>query len=187
VLHDHQLVGGGSGAITGPAQVSLGAGPVLHDDCVRRPERRDGHLYRDQPWIRTVQGPIPDLAANEAGYYKKKKYGHVFTVDPASKVMETVDWVNHILKDERDIVISDRPLEATSFEVDGIRKAYVFYESGLSLDVMYGLEHGMKRAVGFKLSEGTEVPEELASRFKFARQKYEAAPYDSRLLLRDQG
>ena len=40
--------------------------------------------------------------------------------------------------------------------------AYVFYESGLSINVMYGLEDGGKRAVGFKLSDGMEIPEELA-------------------------
>ena len=40
---------------------------------------------------------------------------------------------------------------------------------------MYGLADGTKRAVGFKLSEGMEVPEELASRFKFARQKSKLA------------
>jgi hypothetical protein len=48
---------------------------------------------------------------------------------------------------------------------------YVFYESGLAVNVMYGIKDGEKRAVGFKLSEGMEVPEELASRFKFAREK----------------
>ncbi len=37
--------------------------------------------------------------------------------------------------------------------------AYVFYESGLSVNVMYTIEDGGKRAVGFKLSEGMEVPE----------------------------
>ena len=72
-------------------------------------------------------------------------------------------------------MIASRPLEATTFEVDGIRMAYVFYESGLSINVMYALEDGEKRAVGFKLSEGMEVPEELASRFKFARQKSKLA------------
>jgi hypothetical protein len=117
---------------------------------------------------------LAGLRANEARYYKNK-YGHTFTVSPASEATETVDWVTRILKDERDIVISARPLEATSFEVDGIRMAYVFYESGLSINVMYGLEDGKKRAVGFKLSEGMEVPEELASRFKFARQKSKLA------------
>ncbi len=52
---------------------------------------------------------------------------------------------------------------------------YVFYESGLSINVMYSIEDGGKRAVGFKLSDGMEVPEELADKFKFARQKSKLA------------
>ncbi|MCY1384210.1 hypothetical protein D9M69_724370 [compost metagenome] len=80
-----------------------------------------------------------------------------------------------ILKRERDIVIESQPLEATAFEVDGIRMAYVFYESGLSINVMYTIEEGGKRGVGFKLSDGMDVPEELAERFKFARQKSKLA------------
>ena len=76
---------------------------------------------------------------------------------------------------ERDIVISSRPLEATAFQVENIRMAYVFYESGLSINVMYNVDNAKKRAVGFKLSDGMEVPEELASRFKFARQKSKLA------------
>ena len=121
-----------------------------------------------------VAAALAGLRANEARYYKNK-YGHVFTVTPASDAPETLDYVNRILADERDLVISARPLEATSFEVDGIRMAYVFYESGLSINVMYGIEDGKKRAVGFKLSEGMEVPPELAARFKFARQKSKLA------------
>jgi hypothetical protein len=116
---------------------------------------------------------LAGLRANEARYFKNK-YDHVFTVDAASESPETVDWVNSILK-ERDIVIEARPLEATGFVAGGIRFAYVFYESGLSINVMYGLEDGTKRAVGFKLSEGMQVPEELASRFKFATQKSKLA------------
>ena len=76
-------------------------------------------------------------------------------------------WLNRILADERGIVISARPLEVTPSRLDGFRMAYVFYESGLSVNVMYGIKDGEKRAVGFKLSEGMEVPGELASRFKF--------------------
>ncbi|HET9968377.1 MAG TPA: hypothetical protein VFQ68_09075 [Streptosporangiaceae bacterium] len=49
--------------------------------------------------------------------------------------------------------------------------AYVFYESGLSINVMYTIDDAAKRAAGFTLSEGMEVPEEVASRFKFARRK----------------
>ena len=121
-----------------------------------------------------VAETLAGLRANEARYYKNK-YGHVFAVEPADEATETVDYVTRILKDERDIVISSRPLEATSFEVGGLRMAYVFYESGLSINVMYGLADGGKRAVGFKLSEGMEIPEELASRFTFARQKSKLA------------
>jgi hypothetical protein len=117
---------------------------------------------------------LAGLRANEARYYGNK-YGHVFAVDPASEAPEAVEWVHRILREERDIIISARPLEATTFEVDGLRMAYVFYESGLAINVMYGLAAGGKRAVGFKLSEGMEVPEELASRFKFARQKSKLA------------
>jgi hypothetical protein len=121
-----------------------------------------------------VAESLAGLRANEARYYKNK-YDHAFTVSPAGESPETLDRVNRILAQEREIVISARPLEVTSFEVDGLRMAYVFYESGLSVNVMYGIEAGAKRAVGFKLSEGMDVPEELASRFKFARQKSKLA------------
>ena len=96
-------------------------------------------------------------------------------MQPADEAKATIDWVHGILKDERDLVIASRPLEATEFQVENIKMAYVFYESGLSINVMYTLEDAGKRAVGFKLSDGMEVPEELASRFKFARQKSKLA------------
>ncbi|MFC8450341.1 phage tail protein [Kitasatospora sp. NPDC057223] len=121
-----------------------------------------------------VADALAGLRANEARYFKNK-YDHVFTVEPASEAKEAVDWVHRILKEERDIVISSRPLEATAFQVEDIRMAYVFYESGLSVNVMYTVDDTKKRAVGFKLSEGMDVPEELASRFKFARQKSKLA------------
>jgi hypothetical protein len=122
-----------------------------------------------------VAQALAGLRANEARYFKNK-YDHVFTLYPASEQPETLDWVNRILADERDLVIAARPLEVTSFEVDGIRMAYVFYESGLSINVMYTIEDDKKRAVGFKLSEGMDVPEELmAAGFKFARQKSKLA------------
>ena len=120
-----------------------------------------------------VADALAGLRANEARYFKNK-YGHVFTVEPASDVAATVDWVSRILEEERGLVIASRPLEATEFQVENIRMAYVFYESGLSVNVMYTLEDGGKRAVGFKLSDGMDVPEELGS-FKFARQKSKLA------------
>jgi hypothetical protein len=116
---------------------------------------------------------LAGLRANEARYFKNK-YDHVFTVLPASAAKDTIAWIHGILEDERGIVIASKPLEATEFVVEGIKMAYVFYESGLSINVMYGLDEGGKRAVGFKLSEGMDVPEELSS-FKFARQKSKLA------------
>ncbi|MFL6118440.1 phage tail protein [Actinophytocola sp.] len=120
-----------------------------------------------------VAPALAGLRANEARYFKNK-YDHVFTVEPASDAGPTIDWVARILKEERGIEISARPLEATAFEVENIRMAYVFYENGLSINVMYTLEDSGKRAVGFKLSDGMEVPAELSS-FKFARQKSKLA------------
>src|SRR6188472_3346895 len=114
---------------------------------------------------------LAGLRANEARYFKNK-YDHDFTVEPAGDAEATIGWVHRILKEERDLVISSRPLEATAFEVGDTRWAYVFYESGLSVNVLYGPE---KRAVGFKLSDGMDVPAELESRFKFARQRSKLA------------
>ncbi len=121
-----------------------------------------------------VAPALAGLRANEARYFKNK-YDHVFTVEPADEAADVIEWIHRILKEERDLVISSTPLEATSFEAGGIKFAYVFYESGLSINVLYTLEETGKRAVGFKLSEGMEVPEELASQFKFARQKSKLA------------
>ena len=120
-----------------------------------------------------VADALAGLRANEARYFKNK-YDHVFTVEPAAKAKKAVAWVSRILKEERDIVIAARPLEATSIEVDGTKWVYVFYEDGLSINVLYALDDAGKRAVGFKLSEGMEVPAELGT-FKFARQKSKLA------------
>jgi hypothetical protein len=121
-----------------------------------------------------VAAALAGLRAHEARYFKNK-YDHVFTVEPASNAKTTIDWVNRILKEERDIVIQSPPLEASDFQIENIRIAYVFYESGLSINVMYAIDDPNKRAIGFKLSDGMDVPAELASKFKFARQKSKLA------------
>ncbi|TPW70797.1 phage tail protein [Schumannella sp. 10F1B-5-1] len=134
--------------------------------------------FADVSTVGLESSPVADalagLRANEARYFKNK-YDHVFTVVPAADAADTIAWVHDILAEERDLSVASTPLEATEFEVDGIRMAYVFYESGLSINVMYTLDDAGKRAVGFKLSDGMEVPEELASTFKFARQKSKLA------------
>lgn len=120
-----------------------------------------------------VAEALAGLRANEARYFHNK-YDHTFTVEAATEVPEVVAWVHEVLASERNIVIASPALEATQFEVDGVRWAYVFYESGLSINVLYTLADGGKRAVGFKLADGMEVPEELSS-FKFARQRSKLA------------
>lgn len=116
---------------------------------------------------------LAGLRAHEARYFKNK-YDRVFTVEPAARANKTLDWVRRILEEERGIVVSSPPLEVAELELDDIRWPYVFYESGLSINVAYSLDDPKKRAVGFKLSEGMEVPPELGD-FKFARQKSKLA------------
>jgi hypothetical protein len=122
-----------------------------------------------------VAAALAGLRANEARYFKNK-YGQAFVVEPARKAKKLIDYVHRILKQERDIVIESRPLEATELHVDNnnIRWTFVFYENGLAINVLYTLDDKKKRAVGFKLSDGMEVPPELAS-FKFAKQKSKLA------------
>jgi hypothetical protein len=121
-----------------------------------------------------VAAALAGLRSNEARYFKSK-YDHGFTVEPANKAKKDIDLVRRILKEERGIVIGSPPLEATTFQVENIRWTYVFYESGLSINVLYTLDGANpKRAVGFKLSEGMDVPAELDS-FKFARPKSKLA------------
>ena len=121
-----------------------------------------------------VASALAGLRANEARYFKNK-YGHDFDVEPAATAKKAVKLVHDILAKERNIVISSPPLQATSFQVDNVRWTYVFYESGLSINVLYTLDgEKPKRAVGFKLSEGMDVPEELSA-FNFARQKSKLA------------
>jgi hypothetical protein len=117
-----------------------------------------------------VTEALAGLRANEARYFMNK-YKHAFTVVPAAESQDTLDYVNRILKDERDLEIASKPLETSRFQVENIAWTYVFYENGLSINVLYTLDDPKKRAVGFKLSDGMEVPSELEGRFKFARQK----------------
>lgn len=49
------------------------------------------------------------------------------------------------------IVIDSPALEASDFEVGGLRLSYAFYESGLAINVMWSIDGTDKCAVGFKL------------------------------------
>ncbi|MEY4532354.1 MAG: hypothetical protein RI926_123 [Actinomycetota bacterium] len=124
------------------------------------------------PWADALAG----LRANEARYFKNK-YDLVFETTPATEAPELVDYVAKVLL-ERDIVVSSKPLEVTEMMIEAAegltRWTYVFYESGLAINVLYTVNDNKKRAVGFKLSDGMEIPEEL-SKFKFARMKSKLA------------
>lgn len=121
-----------------------------------------------------VAEALAGLRANEARYYMNK-FKHQFTVTPVSESRDTLEYVERILKRERDIEFAAKPLETSLFEADGVKHAYAFYEDGLAVNVMYSIDDPKKRAVGFKLSEGMDVPAELDGRFKFARQKSKLA------------
>ncbi|MEZ7793806.1 phage tail protein [Niallia circulans] len=121
-----------------------------------------------------VAEALAGLRANEARYFMNK-YKHEFTVVPANESCETLDYVNRILKEERGIEFAAKPLESSTFQVENIKWTYVFYEDGLAINVLYTVDKPKKRAVGFKLSDGMEVPKELEGKFKFARQKSKLA------------
>ena len=121
-----------------------------------------------------VAEALAGLRAHEARYFKNK-YQHDFTVVPANESQDTLDYVRRILHDERNIEFDARPLETSRFQVEHIRWAYVFYQDGLVVNVLYTVDVPTKRAVGFKLSEGMAVPQALEGTFKFAKQKSKLA------------
>jgi len=120
-----------------------------------------------------VAAALAGLRANEARYFRNK-YDADYVVSPADEDKGTVDWVHKILREERHIEIASKPLETATLYVENIKWVFVFYQSGLGINVLYTLDNPKKRAVGFKLSEGMEVPHEL-EKFKFARQKSKLA------------
>ena len=104
-----------------------------------------------------VATALAGLRANEARYFKNK-YDHVFTVEPAAKAKKAIDLVRRVLKEERDITIASPPLEATSFQVENIRWTYVFYESGLSINVLYRSTNRRSERSGSSSPKGWRSP-----------------------------
>lgn len=120
-----------------------------------------------------IKEQLAGLRANEARYYWNK-YHHEFSVEDITEPNATLNWIQKILL-ERDMKFDYIPLETSEFIVDGIKMAYVFYQNGLVVNVMYSIENDKKRAVGFKLSDGMDIPKEFEGKFKFARQKSKLA------------
>lgn len=125
-----------------------------------------------------VAEALAGLRANEARYFKNH-YDVDFTTFPAAdgaEGAENLAFVENVLRRERNLTFAAKPLETAMVRADDYRWAYVFYEDGLGINVMYSDTNPKKRAVGFKLSEGMDVPAELAEAgFKFARQKSKLA------------
>lgn len=111
---------------------------------------------------------LAGLRANEARYFHTK-FKHVFEVSPAAEQPDALAWVTRILEEERGIVVASPALEVSVNDVEGIHWVHVFHESGLAINVLWTLADSGKRAVGFKLCDGMDVPAELGA-FKFARQ-----------------
>lgn len=82
-----------------------------------------------------VAEKLAGLRANEARYFMNK-YKHPFTVASADESPETIEYVERILKEERGIVLSAKPLETSSFQVENIKWTFVFYENGFEVNVM---------------------------------------------------
>ena len=73
-----------------------------------------------------VAGALAGLRANEARYYSNK-YKHKFTVEESRRSKDAIEYVNRILKNERNIVLGAKPLETSCFQVENIQFTYVLY------------------------------------------------------------
>ena len=104
-----------------------------------------------------------------------------------SEAQESIDYVHRILKEERDLVIASRPIEATAFEVENTRWTYVLYESGLSINVLYAIDGSGKRAVGFKALRRHGGPGRARLALQVRSPEVEAGRNDPRFVLRDRG
>lgn len=119
------------------------------------------------------ESPVADklagLRAHEARYFRNK-YHYEFVTMPADENPEILNRIEEILK-ERDMNFPYKALEVSDFVVENTRWSYVFYDNGLAVNVLYSLDPEGKRAVGFKLSEGMDIPTEFEGKFKFVRQR----------------
>lgn len=123
---------------------------------------------------------LAGLRAHEARYFATK-YKHTYETVPAADKPDLVAWVNRILREERGLEFASPVLEVADVVVEDekagtIRWPELYVESGLVINVLWTVAEGGKRAVGFKLAEGMEVPAELVEAgFKFARQRSKLA------------
>ena len=94
----------------------------------------------------SVAAALAGLRAHEARYFKNK-YDHVFTVEPASSPSRPLTgYIGSSRKNgtSSSRLARSRPRPSRSRTSESLR----LYESGLSINVMYTVEHPKKRAVG---------------------------------------
>jgi hypothetical protein len=122
-----------------------------------------------------VAAALAGLRANEARYFWNK-YKFEYVTFPADEKSAEVEWLSKLLKAERELTFQSTILEVAIYEDDELYWPEFYFENGMVLNVLY-TKNGEKpkRAVGIKLSQGMEVPEELEGKFKFARQKSKLA------------
>ncbi|MBA2796458.1 Uncharacterised protein [Streptococcus porcinus] len=120
-----------------------------------------------------VKDVLAGLRANEARYFwnKYKLAYEVFTTEEKPHILPFIEKV----LEEREMTFPYKALCVSQMEVDGILWSHVYYDNGLAVNVLYTIEEGGKRAVGFKLSNGIEIPKEFEGKFKFARQRSKLA------------
>lgn len=118
---------------------------------------------------------LAGLRANEARYFWNK-YKFEYITYPASEKQKEIAWLNTLLENERQLHFEAKILEVAIYEDDTLYWPEFFYENGLAINVLYTkIGDKPKRAVGIKLAEGMDIPEELVGRFKFARQRSKLA------------
>ena len=131
-----------------------------------------------------VADALAGLRANEARYFKTSTTTSLRSSLRATPRRPSTGCTGSSGRKRGTSSSQSPPLEATAFEVENIRMAYVFYESGLSINVMYTLDDPKKRAVGFKLSEGMEVPTRARPTVQVRETEVEARRNHPRFLLR---
>ena len=122
-----------------------------------------------------VAESLAGLRANEARYFWNK-YKFEYVTFPAEEKPAEIAWLNKLLAAERELTFQSPILEVAIYEDEDLYWPEFYFESGMVLNVLYTKQgEKPKRAVGIKLSQGMEIPEELEGKFKFARQKSKLA------------
>lgn len=131
----------------------------------------------DPEWVPEADNAqeLSGLIANEVRYFFNKYKYNEFVAVPAKEDKTIFKYINEVLA-EREMVFEAEPLLVSSVLInDELSWCNVWYKNGLGVNVMYNINNPKNRAVGFKLTEGMEVPKEFEGKFKFAHTKSKLA------------